>query len=131
MQKLKLQNKWDNQAKKFTEEFDFKETEKTITGKISVSSKQNDKYVSKSIPFILFKSQTTPETQSAVKSGKFEASFGIGVNQFQDSEGKTITYHQLIINEAKSEGISKHSVDKGNAYQPQDDDFFVDDTVPY
>jgi len=130
MQKLKLQNKWDKNSNSFNKnEFELKETDKMIMGKVSVSSKQNGKYVSKTIPFILFKSQTDLETQNAVKSGEFEASFGIGVNEFEDKEGKKVSYHQLIINEARAKGIDKHNQDKANGYQPQEE--MIDDVCPF
>lgn len=131
MQKLKLQNKWNNETKSFERGiFELKETDKTISGKIQISSKQKDKYINKAIPFIMFKSQTDLHSQEAVKSGQtFEAEFGLGVNEFTDKEGKTVTYIQMIINAAKIEG-REHYEAKANAYQPEQEEF-VDDSIPF
>jgi hypothetical protein len=101
MQKYKLQNKWDKTTNCFDKTaFELKETEKMISGKLNISSKQNDKFVSKPINFVLFKSKTDLETQNAVKSCQpFQAEIGIGVNEFE-VEGKKVSYHQIIINKA-------------------------------
>lgn len=133
MQKLKLQNKWNKDTNSFDKnQFELKETEKLISGKVNVTSKQNDKFVSKAIPFVLFKSKADAETQNAVKSCQpFLASFNLAVNEFKDKDGKTITYHQIIINEAKLEGIDKHSQEKGNGYQPEQEPFNDDSEIPF
>ena len=129
MQKLRLQNKFNKDTNKFERDnFEIKETEKTLTGKINVSSKINDNWVSKAIPFIVFKSKASQETVSAVKSGVFEADFKLSVNQFTNQKDETITYHHLIINEARLEGQEKHYQDKANGYQPEEEQ---DDSIPW
>jgi hypothetical protein len=135
MQKFRIQNKWDKNSNSFDRsQFELRETDGTISGKLSVSSKKGDKYISKAIPFTIFKSQVDQETIEAVlqSDGKlFEAEYNLAVESFADKEtGKEISYVKVIINNAKrEEGISNHSADKGNGYQPQDE---VDDTtIPF
>lgn len=132
MQKLKLQNKW-NEAKKCFEKdvFELKETDKSITGKIQISSKQKDKWINKAMPFIVFKSRADESTQNAVKSGKFfEADFVLGVNEFTNQKGETITYLQMIINFAKicdDSGRGNVIEAKGEALE----DEIFDDEIPF
>ena len=41
MQKLKLQNSWDDQSESFDKDkFEIRETDGTISGKVSISSKK-------------------------------------------------------------------------------------------
>ena len=132
MQKLKLQNKWNNDTRQFDKSsFELKESDKTISGKVSITSKQKDKFVSKSLPFILFKSQTSEQTQDAVKSGQpFMADFTLGVNEFDGEGGKKVSYIQMVIKEATlAEQQSDHHRAKANGFQPQDD--FDDEIPPY
>jgi|GEM_PF-3739166 len=129
MQKLRLANRFDKDTNKFDKDFDIKETDKIITGKINISSKKDEKWVSKTIHFVVFKSTVDTETQAAVKSGKpFLAEFTISVGQFPTQKGELFTFHQLVINKARPEGIDAHNYAKGNAYQPQQD---YDDTIPF
>lgn len=132
MQKLKLQNVWDKQTKSFSkEQFEIRETDGTIQGKVSISGKKGDKYISKPMPFTVFKSKVDADTLNTLLNSKgqvFEADFNIVVDSFADKEtGKEITYFKLIINQARGEGISKHSQQKGNAYVEED----TDDSIPY
>ena len=128
MQKLKLQNKWNNDTRQFDKSsFELKESDKTISGKVSITSKQKDKFVSKSLPFILFKSQTNEQTQDAVKSGQpFMANFTLGVNEF---DGKA--YIQMVIKEAtlaEPAQLSDHHRAKADGFQPQEED---EESVPF
>lgn len=123
MQKLKLQNVYNKETKKFiVGEFQLKEYDKIISGKVNISSKVKDKWVNKDIPFIAFKSQLDESDIAAIKSGEFMADFGIAVNEFQNDKGKTIKYHQLIINKAEVEGVDQHNQAKANAYVDEDSD---------
>lgn len=119
MQKLRIQNKYDKDAKKFTNELELKDSDKIISGKLKISSKQKDKWINKVVPFIAFKSQLSQSEINTIKSGEFEAEFGLGVNEFE-ADGKTITYLQVIINKVANKGIDAHNEAKGNGYQPQD-----------
>jgi len=123
MQKLKLQNTWNNQSKSYDKDkFELRETDGTISGKVSISSKKGNKWISKPIPFTAFKSKIDAETTTTLLhsgSQPFQASFNIMVDSFADKEtGKDISYFKMIINEARGE-ISQHSKDKGNGYAPQ------------
>lgn len=132
MQKLRLQNKWNNETKSFDKQsFEVKESDNIITGKVQISSKQKDKYVNKPMPFIVFKSKADEQTQVAVKSGlPFLADFNLAVNEFSDKEGKLITYHQIIINEARLEKADAHNSAKQNAYQPEQEEDLSDE-IPW
>lgn len=121
MQKLKIQNTWNNDTKSFErDKFEVRETDGTISGKVSISSKKGDKWLSKPMPFTAFKSKIDEQTRTVLlhSDGKsFEASFNLSVDSFLDKKtNKETTYLKLIINEAKGEGISKHSQDKANGY---------------
>tara|TARA_R100000951_G_scaffold113765_1_gene116497 strand:+ start:1089 stop:1487 length:399 start_codon:yes stop_codon:yes gene_type:complete len=126
MQKLRISNtynKENNQYEKGT--FDIRESEKSITGKVSISSKKDDKYISKTLPFIAFKSKIDRETERAILDSQgqlFEAEIGLMVDNFQDQTGKTITYIKLVINKAKFEAVDKHNQAKANGYQPEAED---------
>ena len=124
MQKLKLQNSWDDQSKSFDKDkFEIRETDGTISGKVSISSKKGDKWISKPMPFTAFKSKIDEETKATLlQSGNspFQADFNVAVDSFADKvSGKEISYFKIIINQARGEGISQHSIDKGNGYVPQ------------
>lgn len=130
MQKLRITNtynKENNQYEKGT--FDIRESEKSITGKVNISTKKDDKYISKSLPFIAFKSKIDRETERAILDSKgklFEAEIGLMVDNFQDQTGKTITYVKVVINQARFEAVDKQA--KANGYQPED---FISDETPF
>lgn len=124
MQKLKLQNSWDDQSKSFDKDkFEIRETDGTISGKVSISSKKGDKWISKPMPFTAFKSKIDEETKATLLQSDnqpFQADFNLAVDSFADKvSGKEISYFKIIINQARGEGISQHSIDKGNGYAPQ------------
>jgi len=138
MQKLKLQNSWDDQSKSFDKDkFEIRETDGTISGKVSISSKKGDKWISKPMPFTAFKSKIDEETKATLlQSGNqpFQADFNIAVDSFADKvSGKEISYFKIIINHARGEGISQHSVDKGNGYAQESNHVKEeqDDEIPF
>ena len=132
MQKLRISNtynKENNQYEKGT--FEVRENEKSITGKVSISSKKDDKYISKTLPFIAFKSIIDRETERAILNSRgqlFDAEIGLMVDNFQDQTGKIITYAKVVINKAKFEAVDKHNQAKANGYQPED---LLDDKIPF
>lgn len=132
MQKLRISNtynKENNQYEKGT--FEVRESEKSITGKVSISSKKDDKYISKTLPFIAFKSTIDRETERAILDSRgqlFDAEIGLMVDNFQDQTGKTITYIKLVINKARFKAVDKHNQAKANGYQP---DNLLDDDIPF
>ena len=132
MQKLKLQNSWDDQSKSFDKDkFEIRETDGTISGKVSISSKKGDKWISKPMPFTAFKSKIDEETKATLlQSGNlpFQADFNITVDSFADKvSGKEISYFKIIINHASGEGTFRHSVNKGNGYAPESNHVEEDD----
>jgi hypothetical protein len=105
MQRLRIQNIFNKETKSFDKSnFDIRETDKSISGKVSVSSKKGDVWVSKSIPFVVFKSKVDEDTQRTIllsKGQSFEADFGLIVDSFE-ADGKEIIYIKLVINKAVS-----------------------------
>jgi len=101
MQKLKLQNIWDDQTKSFLkDQFHLRESDKVISGRVALSSKKEDKWVSKDMPFVAFKSQITDSTRIALtqSNGKlFDAEFTIMVDEFTDKEGQVRKYFKVNI----------------------------------
>ena len=132
MQKLRLQNTYNKETNSFDrDKFEVRETDGTISGKVSISTKKGDKWVSKPMPFTAFKSKIDVGTMEALlnSNGKtFEADFNIAADSFTDKEGKEVTYLKLIINEAKGEAIPQHSVDKGNNFLSDEGDL---DQIPF
>ena len=130
MQKLRITNtynKENNQYEKGT--FDIRESEKSITGKVSISTKKDNKYISKTLPFIAFKSKIDRETERAILDSKgklFDAEIGLMVDSFQDQTGKTITYVKIVINQAKFEAVDKQAT--VNEYQSEE---FISDEIPF
>jgi len=126
MQKLRISNtynKENNQYEKGT--FEVRENEKSITGKVNISSKKDNKYILKTLPFVAFKSKIDRETERAILDSRgqlFDAEIGLMVDNFQDKLGKTITYIKLVINKARFEAVDKHNQAKANGYQPEAED---------
>jgi hypothetical protein len=127
MQKLKLQNTWNKETKSFDrDKFELRETDGTISGKMQISSKKGDKWLSKPIPFTAFKSKidfNTIDTIICSKGQIFEAKCNIVVDSFIDkATNKEITYFKLIINEAwngDKKSIDAHSQAKANGFAPE------------
>jgi len=133
MQKLRISNtynKENNQYEKGT--FEVRENEKSITGKVNISSKKDNKYILKTLPFIAFKSKIDRETERAILDSRgklFDAEIDLIVDSFQDQTGKAITYAKVVINKAKFEAIDKHNQAKANGYQPEEE--LLDDDIPF
>ena len=132
MQKLRISNTYNKESNQYNKnDFDIRESEKSITGKANISTKKDDKYISKTLPFIAFKSKIDRETERAILDSRgqlFEAEIGLMVDSFQDQTGKTITYVKLVINQAKFEAVDKHNQAKANGYQPEN---LLDDVIPF
>ena len=133
MQKLRISNtynKENNQYEKGT--FEVRENEKSITGKVNISSKKDNKYILKTLPFVAFKSKIDRETERAILDSRgklFDAEIDLIVDSFQDQTGKAITYAKVVINKAKFEAIDKHNQAKANGYQPEEE--LLDDDIPF
>ena len=142
MQRLRIQNIFNKETKFFDKSnFDIRETDKSISGKVSVSSKKGDVWVSKSIPFVVFKSKVDEDTQRTIllsKGQSFEADFGLIVDSFE-ADGKEIIYIKLVINKAvfvdgnnqlSPEDRSNHSKSFAKVEEAFSDDI-IDDDIPF
>ena len=142
MQRLRIQNIYNKESKSFDKSnFDIRETDKSISGKVSVSSKKGDVWISKSLPFVVFKSKVDEDTQRAIllsKGQSFEADFGLIVDNFE-ADGKEIIYIKLVINKAvfvdgnnQSSPENRSSHDKGFAkVEEAFSDDIIDDDIPF
>jgi len=131
MQKVRIQNVWDNDSRTFDKNnFELREGEKIITGKISISSKVDGKYISKPISFIAFKGSIDNATTDALLNSKgqlFDANLNLAVGKFTNDEGKDIVFHKVIINQASFDGVSQHQKDKTNGYQTDE----ISNEIPF
>jgi hypothetical protein len=132
MQKLRISNTYNKESNQYNKnDFDIRESEKSITGKVNISTKKDNKYISKTLPFIAFKSKIDRETERAILDSRgqlFDAEIGLMVDNFQDQTGKTITYVKVVINQARFEAVDKHNQAKANGYQSED---LLDDDIPF
>jgi hypothetical protein len=133
MQKLRIANTYNKETKQYEKEsFELRESEKSLTGKVNISSKKNDKYISKTMPFVAFKSKIDIDTENAIRNSRgqlFNAEIGLIPDSFTADDGKEVIYIKVVINKASFEQINQHSIDKGNGYQPQED--LPDDSIPF
>ena len=130
MQKLRISNTYNKESNQYNKnDFDIRESEKSITGKVNISTKKDNKYISKTLPFIAFKSKIDRETERAILDSRgqlFEAEIGLMVDSFQDQTGKTITYVKIVINQARFEAVDKQAT--VNEYQSEE---FISDEIPF
>lgn len=132
MQKLRIANvynKENNQYEKNT--FEIRESEKIISGKVNISTKKDNKYISKTLPFVAFKSQIDRDTERAILDSRgqlFEAEINLIADNFQDQNDKTINYIKVVINHAKFEAVDKHNEAKANGYQSEEE---LQDEIPF
>ena len=135
MQKLKLQQVWDDNTKSFSKtQFELRESDKVISGKVAISTNKNNNWISKAIPFVAFKSKIDELTKSALLHSKgrlFDAEFNIVVDEFTDKETqKSIKFFKLIINEARfDDSVDKHNQAKANGYQQEQE--LGNDEIPW
>jgi len=133
MQKLRIANVYNKECNQYEKStFDIRESEKKIEGKVSISTKKDNKYISKTLPFITFKSKVDRETERAILDSRgqlFEAEIGLMVDNLQDKKtGNTITYVKVVINQARFEAVDKHNQAKANGYQSEN---LLDDDIPF
>ena len=133
MQKLRIANVYNKESNQYEKStFDIRESEKKIEGKVSISTKKDNKYISKTLPFIAFKSKVDRETERAILDSRgqlFEAEIGLMVDNLQDKKtGNTITYVKVVINQARFEAVDKHNQAKANGYQSEN---LLDDDIPF
>lgn len=132
MQKLRIANVYNKESNQYEKStFEIRESEKIIAGRVNVSSKKNDIYISKTVPFVAFKSQIDRDTERAILDSKgqlFEAEINLIADNFQDQSGKTINYIKVVINQARFEAVDKHNEAKANGYQSEN---LLDDDIPF
>jgi hypothetical protein len=130
MQKLKLQNAWNVQTKSFDKNnFNLKESDKSFTGMIVISTKVDEKWLNKSFPFIAFKSKIDHDTIFALRNsnGKtFEAE--ISLMLYENKDGKADL--KIVINKGVFEmtKIDQHNIDKSNGYAKEQEEI-IDDEI--
>lgn len=127
MQKIRIKRIWDNQSKKFIDSYEVQDREKIITGKVDISTKKDDKYISKTLPFIAFKSKIDQETINCLLTSNnklFDAEFNIMVDSFADENGEEKKYLKLVINKA----ILNSDNNNSNTINQEQ---IVDDEIPF
>ena len=127
MQKIRIRQTWDNQSKKFIDSYEVQDREKIITGKVDISTKKDDKYISKTLPFIAFKSKIDQETINCLLTSKnklFDADFNIMVDSFINEDGEEKKYLKLVINKAILNSDNNNS-------NTQNQEQIVDDEIPF
>ena len=132
MQKLRIANVYNKENNQYEKSnFEIRESEKTISGKVNISTKKDNKYISKTLPFVAFKSQIDRDTERAILDSRgqlFEAEINLIADNFQDQNDKTINYIKVVINHAKFEAVDKHNEAKANGYQSEN---LLDDDIPF
>ena len=134
MQKFRIQSKYNKETNLFEKnDFEITEMDKIIYGRISVASKKNDKYISKTIPFIAFKSKITQETKDALlnsRGGLFDADFSLMVDQYDKPNGEgSNTILKVVIIQAKFEDkFVEKNIPKENNNSTT---IFIDDEIVF
>ena len=132
MQKLRIANVYNKENNQYEKSnFEIRESEKTISGKVNISTKKDNKYISKTLPFVAFKSQIDRDTERAILDSRgqlFEAEINLIADNFEDQSGKTINYIKVVINKARFEAVDKHNEAKANGYQSEN---LLDDDIPF
>ena len=132
MQKLRIANVYNKENNQYEKSnFEIRESEKTISGKVNISTKKDNKYISKTLPFVAFKSQIDRDTERAILDSRgqlFEAEINLIADNFEDQSGKTINYIKVVINQARFEAVDKHNEAKANGYQSEN---LLDDDIPF
>ena len=127
MQKIRIKKIWDNQSKKFIDSYEVQDREKIITGKVDISTKKDDKYISKTLPFIAFKSKIDQGMINCLLTSNnklFDAEFNIMVDSFADENGEEKKYLKLVINKA----ILNSDNNNSNTINQEQ---IVDDEIPF
>jgi len=110
-----------------TDKFNLKEFDKIFTGRIQVSKKIDDKWQNKTMSFVFFKNSdlNTVNFFKNYDGSSFQMDFDLTLDKMPNSED---TYIKIIVKKTWKE-IDKHSIEKGNGYAPQAEDF--NDEIPF
>ena len=104
-----------------TDKFNLKEFDKIFTGRIQISKKIDDKWQNKIMSFVFFKNSdlNTVNFFKNYDGSSFQMDFDLTLDKMPNSED---TYIKIIVKKTWKE-IDKHSIEKGNGYAPQAEDF--------
>lgn len=112
---------------KLTDKFNLKEFDKIFTGRIQISKKIDDKWSNKTMSFVFFKNSdlNTVNFFKNYDGSSFQMDFDLTLDKIPNSED---TYIKIIVKKTWKE-IDKHSIEKGNGYTPQAEDF--NEEIPF
>lgn len=104
-----------------TDKFNLKESSKIFTGRIQISRKIDDKWQNKTMSFVFFKNSdlNTVNFFKNYDGSSFQMDFDLTLDKMPNSDE---TYIKIIVKKTWKE-IDKHSIEKGNGYAPQAEDF--------
>ena len=110
-----------------TDKFNLKEFDKIFTGRIQISKKIDDKWQNKTMSFVFFKNSdlNTVNFFKNYDGSSFQMDFDLTIDKMPNSDE---TYIKIVIKKTWKE-IDEHSIEKGNGYAPQAEDF--NDEIPY
>jgi len=110
-----------------TDKFNLNEFAKVFTGRIQVSKKIDDKWSNKTMSFVFFKNSdlNTVNFFKNYDGSSFQMDFDLTLDEMPNSKD---TYIKIIVKKTWKE-IDKHSIEKGNGYAPQTEDF--NDEIPF
>lgn len=110
-----------------TDKFNLKEFDKIFTGRIQISRKIDDKWQNKTMSFVFFKNSdlNTVNFFKNYDGSSFQMDFDLTIDKMPNSDE---TYIKIIVKKTWKE-IDKHSIEKGNGYAPQVEDF--NDEIPF
>ena len=110
-----------------TDKFNLKEFDKIFTGRIQISKKIDDKWQNKTMSFVFFKNSdlNTVNFFKNYDGSSFQMDFDLTIDKMPNSDE---TYIKIIVKKTWKE-IDKHSIEKGNGYAPQAEDF--NDEIPF
>ena len=129
----KIANKFiDNKPDKG--QFEFENKGRFAAGKLTWTDSGKDKegnkvFKTSTKKFICFEANIEFIEQNL--GSEFEIEGNLVGESFKDKDGKNVRYDQIVLNKVElfAKDLSKHSVDKGNGYQPQEED--TDDEIPF
>lgn len=110
-----------------TDKFNLKEFDKIFTGRIQISKKIDDKWQNKTMSFVFFKNSdlNTVNFFKNYDGSSFQMDFDLTIDKMPNSDE---TYIKIVVKKTWKE-IDKHSIEKGNGYAPQAEDF--NDEIPF
>jgi len=110
------------------DKYNLNEHEKTITGRIQISKKIQEKWGSKTMSLVFFKDNdiNTVDFFKNYDGSSFEMDFDLTLDKMPNSEE---LYIKIIIKKTWKE-VDKHSIEKSNGYAPENN-YFNDEMPPF